>query len=257
MQFSAFCRILRERGLTVLWPVMHASLQHKRKKSEGLAAYQCRNGISNKTILLAMKLTAFILLIACLQVSARGNAQRISLSKKNIPLKEVFAAIKKQSGYTVFCNYKILEKAKNVDIRLENATVEEILKAALKEQGLDYVIEDRMIVIVERKVEDGTSFLPEAFTQSPPPKITVTGKVTDVNGAALEGAYILVKSTRTGTTTNSKGEFTIDIPDKVQKILVVTYIGKASREINLGDKTEISVTLESSVQSQEEVVVVG
>ena len=40
--------------------------------------------------LLIMKLTAIILLAFCLQVSARSDAQNVSLSEKNVSLEKVF-----------------------------------------------------------------------------------------------------------------------------------------------------------------------
>jgi len=50
-----------------------------------------------KTLLL-MNFTAIILLAACLQVSAKGFAQNVTLSLKDAPLEKVFSAIEKQTG---------------------------------------------------------------------------------------------------------------------------------------------------------------
>ena len=41
-------------------------------------------------ILRIMKLTALILLVACMQVSANGYSQKVTLSAKNAPLIKVF-----------------------------------------------------------------------------------------------------------------------------------------------------------------------
>jgi hypothetical protein len=46
-----------------------------------------------------MKLTGFIFLIACWQVSARTNAQRLSISLKNSPLEKLFSEIEHQTNY--------------------------------------------------------------------------------------------------------------------------------------------------------------
>ena len=51
---------------------------------------------------LVMKLTAILILSACLQVSATGLSQNISLSEKNVPLQKVFKQIHKQTGYQFF-----------------------------------------------------------------------------------------------------------------------------------------------------------
>ena len=47
-----------------------------------------------------MKLTAILLLIACLQVSATGFSQMITLSEKNAPLVKVLEKNEQQSVYT-------------------------------------------------------------------------------------------------------------------------------------------------------------
>ncbi|WP_158644148.1 hypothetical protein [Pseudobacter ginsenosidimutans] len=56
--------------------------------------------------LLVMKLTTVLLLAAMVNVSAKSFSQNISFSGKDVPLKEVFNAVKKQSGY-VFCTRKM------------------------------------------------------------------------------------------------------------------------------------------------------
>ncbi|WP_010601019.1 hypothetical protein, partial [Pedobacter agri] len=53
-------------------------------------------------LLLTMKLTIFILLLALVQVSAKGYGQ-ISLKEKDAPLENVLNLVKKQSGYSLVC----------------------------------------------------------------------------------------------------------------------------------------------------------
>ena len=52
--------------------------------------------------LLLMKFTTILLLAACLQVSARGLAQKITLSERNAPLEKILKQIHKQTGYQFF-----------------------------------------------------------------------------------------------------------------------------------------------------------
>ncbi len=84
---------------------------------------------------------------------------------------------------------------------------------------------------------------------------TVTGRVTSgVDGTPLPGVSVLVKSTTTGTTTDTDGRYTIDVPDQ-SAILVVSFIGFASQELEVGTKTVIDVSLLEDVQQLNEVVV--
>ena len=58
-------------------------------------------GVSNQ-ILLVMRLTVLLMMVATLQVTARGFGQTVSFSGKEVPLKTVFKAIREQTGYVVF-----------------------------------------------------------------------------------------------------------------------------------------------------------
>ena len=44
-----------------------------------------------------MKLTSVLIIAACLQVSAKGFSQKVSLNANNLPLQKVFEEIRKQT----------------------------------------------------------------------------------------------------------------------------------------------------------------
>src|SRR5437016_874586 len=91
--------------------------------------------------LFIMKITAFLILLACLQVSAKGYAQKkVTLSEKNAPLKKIFTAIRKQTGYIIFVNESLLDKAHTVTIQITNADLEAALDLCLKNQPLTWSI---------------------------------------------------------------------------------------------------------------------
>ena len=62
------------------------------------------------TIFLAMKLTALLLLVACLQVSAHGYTQQITFSMRNATVEKVLREIERQTGYTFWYNNELLQK---------------------------------------------------------------------------------------------------------------------------------------------------
>ena len=49
-----------------------------------------------------MKLTLLLLIVACLQLSAKSYSQTVTLSVKDASLKEVFRQISEQTGYDFF-----------------------------------------------------------------------------------------------------------------------------------------------------------
>ena len=82
---------------------------------------------------------------------------------------------------------------------------------------------------------------------------TITGKVTDQNGAAIEGASIIIKGTRTGTAAATNGTFTISA--KTGDVLEITAVNYAPREITIGDESNLTITLQQQVATINEVVV--
>ena len=86
---------------------------------------------------------------------------------------------------------------------------------------------------------------------------TVSGKVTSSDdGTALPGVNVVVKGTSNGATTDSNGEYRLNLTG-TQTILVFSFIGYKTSEISVGDRTVINLSLESDIRQLSEVVVVG
>ena len=84
---------------------------------------------------------------------------------------------------------------------------------------------------------------------------TITGTVTDKNGP-IPGANVVVTGTNLGTITDSRGNYSIEVPPG-SKSLTFTFIGMQSQEINIGTLTQINVTLVEAAIGLDEVVVIG
>ena len=81
---------------------------------------------------------------------------------------------------------------------------------------------------------------------------TVTGKVTDDKGLAVQGASVLAKGTKRGSTTNAEGVFSVSVPANA-RTLVISGIGFGVQEVAITDN--INVALVAKTGSLEEVVV--
>lgn len=87
--------------------------------------------------------------------------------------------------------------------------------------------------------------------------ITVKGKVTNDKVEPLPNASVLVKGTTTGTTTDDKGDFSINVPNS-KAVLVISAVGHQTHEITVGNQTHVDVVLLTGEASElESVVVVG
>ena len=103
----------------------------------------------------------------------------------------------------------------------------------------------------------GTPFSPSllnsGFSAMAQASSTITGVVTDESGAPLIGASVLVKGTDTGMATDTEGRF--NIRAKVGDVLVISYVGQQSKEIQVTSLSEMHITLASGSTSLDEVVV--
>ncbi len=86
---------------------------------------------------------------------------------------------------------------------------------------------------------------------------TVTGKVTSAeDGTTLPGVNVILKGTSTGVATDADGKYSIEVPAS-GGILVFTFIGIETKEVEIGDRSVIDVPLSSDITQLSEVVVVG
>ena len=159
---------------------MHLTAIVRRSLSENLDL--CKAGVSSfyRTVFvfvktktfLVMRLTSILLLASCIQLSAAGYGQRVSISGKNMSLKKVFNEIQKQSGYSFFYSDKALSGARSVTIDLKDAELEKVLNQVFHLQPLTYAIIEKTIVVKERLPE-----VDENVTKPLPPPIDVSSRV--------------------------------------------------------------------------------
>jgi iron complex outermembrane recepter protein len=84
---------------------------------------------------------------------------------------------------------------------------------------------------------------------------TVTGTVTaETDGAPLPGVSVVLKGTTSGTTTDTNGKYTLDV-NKADAVLVFSFIGMATREIEVGGRSSIDISLAEDITQLGEVVV--
>lgn len=104
---------------------------------------------------------------------------------------------------------------------------------------------------VSAEVRGGVNLEIQAVTQQK----RVKGRISDEKGEPLIGVTVKVVGTPNGTITDFDGFFTLNIPDKAQ--LEISYVGYKTQTITIGNKTDISITMEPNNQELDEVVVIG
>lgn len=85
---------------------------------------------------------------------------------------------------------------------------------------------------------------------------TVQGIVLDAQKKPIPGASVQAKDLSITTNTGDDGRFKLTVPGG-RIILIVSHVGKASQEINIGKQESVEITLQDHTSDMEEVVVVG
>lgn len=85
--------------------------------------------------------------------------------------------------------------------------------------------------------------------------VTVSGTVASADNTPLAGVTVLVKGTQNGTVTNQNGQFTIAASP--EDTLVFSYVSFETKEVAVGNNTQLNVQLSSGKKSLNEIVVIG
>ncbi len=200
-----------------------------------------------------MKLMAVFILAACLQVQARSYGQLITLSEKGASLEKIFRSIYQQTGYQFLYNDETLQDTRKIDISVKNASLAEVLELCSRDQPLEYIIRDRVIVVKPKTAR--APAIPEDTAHLPPiPGIHVKGLVFNETGQFLSGATVSVKGKSKGAITNTKGEF--ELPElPLNSMVVVSYIGYNTRQLEVRDGGYLMVGLTAAVSELDKSVV--
>jgi TonB-linked SusC/RagA family outer membrane protein len=202
---------------------------------------------SNKTIILAMKLTAILLLTACLQVSAKTYSQVITLNLQNAPLDKVVQEIKRQTKMHFFYEEGLFENAKPVTISVNKSNLKEVLELSFKDQPFDYKIDGNTVFIRKKNVQ-------ETHQVNKDPLIDIHGRVVNDKGEPVL-ASISVKGSTKGTTTNKDGWFVLPGIEE-NAILIISGVGIETTEVR-ADKTLLNVIVKISVRPLDEVQMIA
>ena len=201
----------------------------------------------------------------------------------NLHLREALLRIKKTYGVDILFADDLVR-----DITVstggawtKSANAEEALKNLLKDLQLKYrMVKKDTYVIFAVQTDDPAAHLPGkklVETQTLPEamitpavntaeknkasgkiaQFLLKGTVVDEAGRGLSGVSVTVKDSRTGTSTDESGHFTIAI-DKDKPILVFSNIGFEPQELAVtGDRESIKIILKSVSNLLNDVVVIG
>ena len=171
---------------------------------------------------------------------------QITIHMKDKSASEVVKQIEKVSKYRFFYKKGLPGMNTAISVDTNDQSIETVMGQITKQISVSYTIKgETQVVLTELE------FQKKATNQ----KKSLKGIVTDTNGEPVIGANIIEKGTTNGVISDIEGNFSMDVPEG--STLEISYIGYRPKEIKVGSKETVAVTLEEDTQSLEEIVVVG
>ena len=195
-----------------------------------------------------MKIALVFVFLSVSSLFASVNAQRVSIELKNVSLREIFEQVKKQTGMSFMYSNDDIRHLQKRDFKMTDADVETIMEACLKDTGLTFEVVDE-VVIVKPAVQ--------VMNSVPQKKMVLSGTVKDNRGDVMPGVTVRIKGTTLGVATDIDGKWNLEIPEMNDVVLVFSFVGMESQEIEPGNRTVIDVVMEVAKENLEEVVVTG
>ncbi|GAA3555173.1 hypothetical protein GCM10022395_03260 [Snuella lapsa] len=210
---------------------------------------------------LKMKLTTLFLIVSLFQLQANesyAQKTRITLDLENVSLERVLDKIESLTEFKFIYKDKEVDYQKRTTLSVEKERMSDVLKKLFKDFDIAYKVVDKQIILKAKK-KPGISIdetIKSDDVEELPQEIEVTGTILDSNGQPLPGANVLEKGTTNGIQSDFDGKFSLTVAGQ-DAILVVSYVGFLTKEIIVGNQTDIKVTLVENAAELAEVVVVG
>ncbi len=181
--------------------------------------------------------------------------RRVSLQVSDKKLKPVLKEIEKIADVRFSYTPQVVHSMQLVSLKASNVTLGEVLERLLKPLNVNYDISGKQIILT-RAIPVGNTIKVEAQEEDQPKLASLKGKITDEKGEALPGVSVQLKGTTAGTSSNADGEFSLET-NATSGVLIFSFVGYVSKEIQINGQTNFEVSLEPSVNSLNAVIVVA
>ncbi|CAG4992353.1 TonB-dependent receptor P3 [Dyadobacter sp. CECT 9275] len=236
------------------------------------------NLIKSNKLKWACMLTLVLVLMQALPFQAQGTPLevKVSISSREVSLKEVLNKLEKQSDHHFFYNTEQVDVNRKVTVKLAGS-LDEALKTLFENTDITYQIAGKQILLKKRPLAKAAALNGPVLLQIetemkvPPadlrPQIIermllrnadreVRGRVSEESGQPLPGVNIAIKGTTRGAISDANGNYSIEVMDR-NSVLVFSFVGYERKEVVVGEQTAIDVLLKIDPKSLNEVVVVG
>ena len=210
-----------------------------------------------RSLIMILKLISIFLIIGAFQLQAKSFSQQLTFKKKSAKIENAFKYLEDNTAYVVIYDLKEIKSLKPIDININSANLKQFLTDVLKDLPYSYSIEDKTILIHKlKKPLAKSSNAPIAVSNQSIVQKGIKGKVQAPDGTALAGVSIVDKGSKQGTTSNTAGEFELEI-SSFPTSLSFTLVGYIPFEQEVKSNQALKISLKPAISDLDEVVVVG
>lgn len=196
-------------------------------------------------------LATILIVVICPLLATAQNQTTVNISAKDTPVKTVLRQIESQTTYRFSYTAGLLDGFPRQTLEYNNTPVATVLDKVFGNSPIAYdIVSPKAIALYKRGAE------PRKTTKGTKAGKTVKGQILDSTGEPVIGATVWIKGTQKRMATNIDGEYSFADVEPGQEI-VVTSVGYDPTSIAVGDKETYNLTLDSSANNLDEVIVVG
>lgn len=190
-------------------------------------------------LMMIMRLTAFLLTVTLMHAFASGSAQSVTLSGKDLTIRQIFSAVKQQTGFVALYDEAFFSNGgATISVDAADLPLREFLDMVFEDLPVKYKIEGKTIFITA-KDQPGLPLL-----YDPPVKI----RVVDAAGNPLSGASVINKRTKRSGITDADGVFRMSAT--AGDVIEISYVGFETQSVNVKDTTAALFVALKNAESQ-------
>jgi TonB-linked SusC/RagA family outer membrane protein len=193
-----------------------------------------------------MTLLCMVWLSLAFSPAATSQEERFTFDFQDELISDILSAIEAESGRAFLFSESVAGTLRQrVSLKVDAATLEQLLTRLFASTGLSYKIVERQVLLTRGQA-------PQEDTP-----VKIEGRVIDKEGLPLPGATVRIKNQAAGTAADREGRFTMMVTGK-DIVLQVSYVGMETQEVPVkAGVTRYEITLVAAEVALEEVVAFG
>lgn len=211
-----------------------------------------------KMVLRGSLLGTLLLTIVCGAAFAHGDLVQIKsidevyieLNIKEGKLETILNAIEEKTDYSFFYTEKSIRDNANLSLSTTSGSVADVLLDIASKKSLHFKQVNNVISVKALSPDLGEKKIDIIVDRA---DVEVSGTVKNAAGETLPGVAISVLGTTVGTVTDIDGKYKLSVPEG--STLVFSYIGFATQNVAIGNRTVIDVVMQEETRALEEVVI--